>query len=40
VSCNMFHFIRRPSDALDEMLRVLRPNGVVIITESRFYGGS
>lgn len=33
VSCNMFHFIRRPSDALDEMLRVLRPNGVVIITD-------
>jgi ubiquinone/menaquinone biosynthesis C-methylase UbiE len=33
VSCNMFHFIRRPSDALNEMLRVLRPNGVVIITD-------
>jgi ubiquinone/menaquinone biosynthesis C-methylase UbiE len=29
----MFHFIRRPGDALDEMLRVLRPNGVVIITD-------
>jgi len=33
VSCNMFHFIRQPNDALDEMLRVLRPNGVVIITD-------
>lgn len=33
LSCNMFHFIRRPGDALDEMMRVLRPNGVVIITD-------
>lgn len=33
VSCNMFHFIRRPEAALDEMLRVLRPNGTIVITD-------
>lgn len=33
MSCNMFHFIRQPSNALDEMLRVLRPKGIVIITD-------
>jgi ubiquinone/menaquinone biosynthesis C-methylase UbiE len=33
VSCNMFHFIRRPNAALDEMLRVLRPNGTLVITD-------
>lgn len=33
VSCNMFHFIRRPSAALDEMLRVLRPHGTLVITD-------
>jgi ubiquinone/menaquinone biosynthesis C-methylase UbiE len=33
VSCNMFHFIRSPNDALDEMLRVLRPNGNLVITD-------
>ena len=33
VSCNMFHFIRRPDAALDEMFRVLRPGGTVVITD-------
>lgn len=33
VSCNMFHFIRRPDAALDEMLRVLRPNGTLVMTD-------
>ncbi|ERN41428.1 methylase involved in ubiquinone/menaquinone biosynthesis [Rubidibacter lacunae KORDI 51-2] len=33
VSCNMFHYIRQPSIALDEMLRVLRPNGTLVITD-------
>ncbi len=33
VSCNMFHFIRRPVAALDEMFRVLRPGGTVVITD-------
>ncbi len=33
VSCNMFHFIRRPEAALHEMIRVLRPNGTLVITD-------
>lgn len=33
VSCNMFHFIRRPEAALEEMIRVLRPNGTLVITD-------
>jgi ubiquinone/menaquinone biosynthesis C-methylase UbiE len=33
VSCNMFHFIRRPHDALNEMFRVLRPGGMMVITD-------
>lgn len=33
VSCNMFHYIRRPHAALDEMIRVLRPNGTLVITD-------
>ncbi len=32
-SCNMFHFIRRPDHALHEMFRVLRPGGMVVITD-------
>lgn len=32
-SCNMFHFIRRPDHALKEMFRVLRPGGMVVITD-------
>jgi|TARA_B100000809_G_scaffold221472_1_gene229788 ubiquinone/menaquinone biosynthesis C-methylase UbiE len=33
VSCNMFHYIRRPDAALDEMHRVLRPHGTLVITD-------
>lgn len=33
VSCNMFHFIRQPEAALNEMLRVLRPAGALVITD-------
>lgn len=33
VSCNMFHFIRHPVAALGEMLRVLRPDGIVVISD-------
>jgi ubiquinone/menaquinone biosynthesis C-methylase UbiE len=33
VSCNMFHFIRRPASALIEMTRVLRPGGELLITD-------
>jgi ubiquinone/menaquinone biosynthesis C-methylase UbiE len=33
VSCNMFHFIRCPDAALDEMFRVLRPGGTLVITD-------
>jgi len=33
VSCNMFHYIRRPVAALHEMRRVLRPGGAVVITD-------
>lgn len=33
VSCNMFHYIQRPVDALREMRRVLRPGGRLIVTD-------
>lgn len=33
VSCNMFHYIRKPIDALHEMGRVLRPAGELVITD-------
>jgi ubiquinone/menaquinone biosynthesis C-methylase UbiE len=33
VSCNMFHYIQRPVDALHEMRRVLRPGGRLIVTD-------
>ena len=33
VSCNMFHYIRRPAEALREMRRVLRPGGRLIVTD-------
>ncbi|MCU0542569.1 MAG: class I SAM-dependent methyltransferase [Oscillatoriaceae cyanobacterium Prado104] len=33
VSCNMFHYIRQPVIALQEMHRVLRSNGQLIITD-------
>lgn len=33
VSCNMFHYVRHPHDALVEMLRVLRPGGTMMITD-------
>ena len=33
VSCNVFHYIGRPLDALGEMARVLRPGGTVVITD-------
>ena len=33
VCCNVFHFIRHPNQALQEMLRVLRPGGVMIVTD-------
>ncbi len=33
ISCNMFHYIRNPEVALREMLRVLRPQGTLIITD-------
>jgi len=32
-SCNMFHFIRHPDQALAEMFRVLRPGGTLVITD-------
>jgi len=32
-SCNMFHFIRNPQVALEEMFRVLRPGGMLVITD-------
>jgi len=33
VSCNMFHYVQRPVDALREMRRVLRPGGRLIVTD-------
>jgi ubiquinone/menaquinone biosynthesis C-methylase UbiE len=33
VSCNVFHYIRRPVTALNEMIRVLRPQGQLVITD-------
>jgi ubiquinone/menaquinone biosynthesis C-methylase UbiE len=33
VSCNAFHYMRQPVVALQEMLRVLRPEGRLVITD-------
>jgi SAM-dependent methyltransferase len=33
VSCNMFHYISHPIDALREMARVLRPGGTIVLTD-------
>ncbi len=33
VSCNMFHYIRQPNEALIEMTRVLRTDGAFAITD-------
>ena len=33
VSCNMFHYISHPVVALREMARVLRPGGVLVLTD-------
>jgi len=33
VSCNMFHYITHPVDALHEMARVLRPGGALVLTD-------
>ena len=33
VSCNMFHYITHPIDALQEMARVLRPGGTIVLTD-------
>jgi ubiquinone/menaquinone biosynthesis C-methylase UbiE len=32
-SCNMFHYISHPIEALHEMARVLRPGGVIVLTD-------
>jgi ubiquinone/menaquinone biosynthesis C-methylase UbiE len=33
VSCNMFHYITHPVDALKEMARVIRPGGALVLTD-------
>ena len=33
VSCNMFHYITHPVEALKEMARVLRPGGALVLTD-------
>ena len=33
VSCNMFHYITHPVEALREMGRVLRPGGILVMTD-------
>jgi ubiquinone/menaquinone biosynthesis C-methylase UbiE len=33
VSCNMFHYITHPVGALTEMARVIRPGGVLVLTD-------
>ncbi len=33
VSCNMFHYIREPVIALEEVKRILKPTGRVVITD-------
>jgi ubiquinone/menaquinone biosynthesis C-methylase UbiE len=33
VSCNVFHYIREPLVGLKDMLRVLRPEGILVITD-------
>lgn len=33
VSCNMFHYITHPVEALREMARVLRPGGALVLTD-------
>jgi ubiquinone/menaquinone biosynthesis C-methylase UbiE len=33
VSCNMFHYITHPVEALREMARVLRPGGFLVLTD-------
>jgi len=33
VSCNMFHYITHPVDALREMAKVIRPGGALVLTD-------
>lgn len=33
VSCNAFHYWRRPEECLSEAARVLKPNGTIVITD-------
>jgi ubiquinone/menaquinone biosynthesis C-methylase UbiE len=33
VSCNMFHYITHPVEALKEMARVIRPGGALVLTD-------